>query len=302
MKKSENFLAINERMLTVLSGFPVWQLAGFDLQMKRFTVYAREFWENITEHAHPFFELVLVLVGGLSYTIRNRRLQIDAANGRLLLTPPQLLHGRRRITENDVVVIIQFALSPRNAAGTADLEKIRELLARQNYQLQMRESAAAILRVFDLCEQTPPLWRERVAGEIQLFMLNLFAKSLAPLFAGNNTLRLPPPDRNWIERIERLVEITLDSRLSLGEYSVKLGLSARQIERIVKRHHGISFSAYLRQRRIAAAKNLLASAFVSIKNVAHSLGYDDVSHFCRLFREATGMTPLEYARRNGRKN
>ena len=285
-------------MLNAMSDFPVWQFADLEMQLKRFTVYTGEFWENITEHAHPFFELVIVLEGSLSYTIRNRKIKLDANTPQLLMTPPQMLHGRSRIAESDKVVIIQFSLTPCTATGTGNLEKMLDLLAGCHYFLNADNADETINKVFTLCDTAPPLWKERTAAEIQLFLFELFAQSLSGMFSADTTQHLTPQSNNWIERIERLIEISLDSRLSLNEYSARLGLSARQIERIVKRHHGISFSAYLRERRLNAAKNLLCSPFTSIKNVAHSLGYDDVSHFCRLFRNATGQTPGDFAQKH----
>ena len=94
-----------------------------------------------------------------------------------------------------------------------------------------------------------------------------------------------------------MIEISLDSRLSLGEYAAKIGVSKRQIERLIKQYHNTTFSEYLKHRRFSVAKSLLSNSGYSVKEVADAIGYDDVSYFCRVFKQYSGMTPLEYQKK-----
>ena len=51
---------------------------------------------------------------------------------------------------------------------------------------------------------------------------------------------------------------------------------------------------YIQAVRVEQAKRLLELGDVTIKSLAHQVGYDDISSFTRLFKRATELTPKEY--------
>ncbi len=53
----------------------------------------------------------------------------------------------------------------------------------------------------------------------------------------------------------------------------------------------ITPGAYIRQRRMEYAKELLRAGELSVKQVCYACGFDDYSYFCHTFRRATGVTP-----------
>lgn len=56
----------------------------------------------------------------------------------------------------------------------------------------------------------------------------------------------------------------------------------------------MNFSVYLRQVRMAHAKEFLAQSSLSVSEVARLTGYKDFSQFIRNFKLETGMTPKKY--------
>ena len=56
----------------------------------------------------------------------------------------------------------------------------------------------------------------------------------------------------------------------------------------------ISPAEDLIRARLDAAKNLLEGTSVPISEIADSLGYSSAVHFCRQFKQKTGITPSEY--------
>jgi len=73
-----------------------------------------------------------------------------------------------------------------------------------------------------------------------------------------------------------------------------LGISKRQLERTVKRCFGISPQRWLKEFRMTKAL-LLVESMDSVKEVAYSLAFKQVSHFCREFKTFHGLTYGEYA-------
>ena len=55
-----------------------------------------------------------------------------------------------------------------------------------------------------------------------------------------------------------------------------------------------TFSAYLNQQRIEKACTLLRGTHMTVEEIARSCGYTDAQYFSRVFRQTTGLTPMQY--------
>ncbi len=78
-------------------------------------------------------------------------------------------------------------------------------------------------------------------------------------------------------------------------------LSRPTFARQFKRHSGRSFSAFVNQLRLQAARRELRDGDRSVLDVALACGFRQVTFFNRLFRREVGCTPTEYRRRQRRK-
>ena len=76
-----------------------------------------------------------------------------------------------------------------------------------------------------------------------------------------------------------------------------LGLNRSYLYRIFKEYMGISPQAYLMKIRIEHACNLLIMPQHSVTSIAYQVGYEPLS-FTRAFKNATGITPQEYRKKN----
>jgi len=72
-------------------------------------------------------------------------------------------------------------------------------------------------------------------------------------------------------------------------------VSLRHLERSFKRDTGFTPRVWLRGQRLKTALVRLQAA-ASIKEIAYTLHYRQVSHFCRDFKSHFGMTPSDYRR------
>ena len=74
----------------------------------------------------------------------------------------------------------------------------------------------------------------------------------------------------------------------------QLGVSTRTLMRRFKFATGVSIGQYLQQRRLDEAQALLRRTNLSITEVGVAVGLHDASHFSRMFREKTGLTPSAF--------
>ena len=70
--------------------------------------------------------------------------------------------------------------------------------------------------------------------------------------------------------------------------------SPRTLIRRFKSATGVSIGQYLQQRRLDEAQALLRRTNLSITEVGVAVGLNDPSHFSRMFREQTGLTPSAF--------
>lgn len=97
-------------------------------------------------------------------------------------------------------------------------------------------------------------------------------------------------------RARDVIEAQYDSDLGLEELARLAGTDRFRLTRAFKAAYGIAPHAYLVQRRLNRARQLLALG-ESPADVAAAAGFADQSHLGRWFRRAFGMTPADYRRR-----
>jgi AraC-like DNA-binding protein len=83
---------------------------------------------------------------------------------------------------------------------------------------------------------------------------------------------------------------------TLSDSARALGCHPVHLSRTFKGEVGVDFHQYVHQVRITHAKRLLHTRNMNVTRVAYEVGYADSSHFCRIFKQATGQTPTEFIR------
>ena len=85
--------------------------------------------------------------------------------------------------------------------------------------------------------------------------------------------------------------------LNLPTLADAVGLSAHQLSELLNERLGMSFSLYLKERRVAAAcARLRAEPDEAILDVGLAVGFSSSSAFYAAFREITGKAPGQYRR------
>ncbi len=89
---------------------------------------------------------------------------------------------------------------------------------------------------------------------------------------------------------------------SLGDLAGRLGLSARQLQRLFRQHLDTTPQAYARRVRLRQAAWMLRHTDKSIAAIASDCGFADAAHMGRVFRAAHGMAPGAWRRADKAEN
>ena len=81
-----------------------------------------------------------------------------------------------------------------------------------------------------------------------------------------------------------------------------LSISKSKLYSICRAETGRTVGELICQRRMDAARTLLATTDDSVRRIAETVGYPDFNYFAKVFRRTCGMTPSEYRSRESREN
>jgi AraC-like DNA-binding protein len=96
-------------------------------------------------------------------------------------------------------------------------------------------------------------------------------------------------------RLRQVVEvIDLEPSCSIQDLAAKVALSPAHLQRLFKRQTGIQLGGLLVERRLQKAAELLTLSNLSIKEIAHVVGYGHHSSFVRAFQRRFAQAPRQY--------
>lgn len=110
-----------------------------------------------------------------------------------------------------------------------------------------------------------------------------------------------PRSELTVSRVKRVVEENLSNRnLDLSLIAAELHLSSNYLSRLFKDETGTNLTAYIRDRRMDLARELLASEpSLPVGEIAVRCGYSDINYFSYSFRASVGVSPSTYRAASG---
>jgi len=238
-------------------------------------------------HSHPSFSIGAVDAGRSLFTGAPGG-PVELCAGTLVFVPPGRVHACNPAdtawSYQMLHVDARWWQAVRQEAALQDLAPLGE------EPVRLRSSAASYGR---FCRLNALLFSDagRHAKEAALvefigdYVSEQDDRLLEPAAATRERQRLQPV-------FKALQEEAVDA-LSLGELAVLAGMSRYQLIRSFRAASGLTPHAWQLNGRINQARDRLRAG-EALADIAHRLGFADQSHFQRMFKAHTGVTPGRY--------
>jgi AraC-like DNA-binding protein len=101
-----------------------------------------------------------------------------------------------------------------------------------------------------------------------------------------------------VRKILQMVEsgITFTTR----DLALEFHLSTSYLQRLFKHQTGVSITEWLNEQKLQRAAHLLATSYMSVKEIAHTIGYEHASSFIRAFERRFAQAPARFRKQRDR--
>ena len=104
------------------------------------------------------------------------------------------------------------------------------------------------------------------------------------------------PEKLLINNMTAYVTANLGFEIRMAEIAALFHYNPRYLGRLFKQETGVTLREFINQKRIEAAKERLRATTRSVIEIAGEVGFENVTYFNRVFKQAVGMTPTQYRR------
>jgi AraC family transcriptional regulator len=134
----------------------------------------------------------------------------------------------------------------------------------------------------------------RLRDEVSRLAIESIALGVLAEASRRVTKETERPAPAWLRHARAFVEANFAQPLAIADVARVVGVHPVHLARTFRRVHQMTLAGYVRHMRIEFARRQLAASGAPLGDIAIAAGFCDQSHFSRLFKRHTGLTPAEY--------
>jgi AraC family transcriptional activator of pobA len=131
-------------------------------------------------------------------------------------------------------------------------------------------------------------------SEILRGYLKIFLIYLTRQFEKTNQGETQSRNIDFVKKFMSLVEKNYTTKRMVTDYADELVVTPNYLNEVVKKITGFPASHHIQQRIVLEAKRYAAYSSVTMKEVAYQLGFDDIAHFSKFFKNASGQSFTDF--------
>ena len=252
---------------------------------------------NCPWHAHPEYELILVLEGS-GYRIVGDNMT-SLGPGDMVFVGPGLPHiwqeeaGRRPRQVRTLLIQFEERFLAEGLLKLPAMEPVRRLLLNSTRGLHVvgstRKKVSALMH-----EMSRSKGLDRLLQFLQVLGVLAGSKECHPIASPNFAANLELYDQERMERVYQFLTSRLDEDLRLSEAAKLVHLSEGAFSRFFRTHTGKTFPEFVNELRIGRACRYLTESEKNITEVAFECGFTNLSNFNRQFLRFKALSPREF--------
>ena len=268
--------------------------------------------EDTSYHCHEFLQINYVSRGTGQHGIREGKFKI--CKGDIFVIPPSVPHAIAADVGEDVE-LYEFEFLPtfinesfgtfQNVDSFLDFAYIEPFLVAENkvkprlnlsgeLQAEVEKILWEALKEF---EQRPNGF-ELMVKSLLLKLLVLVGRAFTVDLNDQEEIAVYHRHREDIYGALRYIEEHYHEDLNASEIAKRFALSPSYFRYLFKSITMKTFVEYLNNIRIMKACELLCSSDQKVLDIGLDTGFHNIKHFNEVFRQITGMTPLQYRKHN----
>ncbi|TXD83838.1 helix-turn-helix transcriptional regulator [Subsaximicrobium wynnwilliamsii] len=251
---------------------------------------SKAFW-----HFHPEIELVFIDKGSGKRHIGNHLSYFN--NSQLLFLGSNLPHNgfKDRLTQQGSEVLVQFNPDFLGAYffDVPEMASINILFERAKNGILFKPKTKK--RVGKKIQKLNELKGfDRILLLIKILHLLAEAEDYEILNAEGFVFETEKQDSSKIDIIYKYVNTHFKQHITLDEIAEAVSMTVPAFCRYFKKSTGKTFTKLVNEYRVVHATKLLSESEMSIADVAFECGFNNFSHFNKLFKEMTGKSASKY--------
>lgn len=251
-----------------------------------------------SNHFHNQYEIYYLFSGERYYFIEDKIYHIKP--GTLILIDKNILHKTKDSTKLDHLrTLINFSKNYFPSSPHID-ELLNNIFTKNNRVLELLQADRQYVE--DLINKMIREIQNKAIG-YEIAIQSLFMEFLVFIRRyveenQNNTPIDPTPMHEKISEIVHYINNNYKKDLSLPLISQKFYISQYYLSRGFKQGTGFTFIEYLNSIRVREAQRLLRETDNKVIDIMGQVGFKNISHFGRVFKEITNFSPLSYRKLN----
>tara|TARA_R110001583_G_scaffold8413_6_gene40205 strand:- start:1233 stop:2111 length:879 start_codon:yes stop_codon:yes gene_type:complete len=246
-------------------------------------------------HFHPELELIYVNQAKGKRHIGSHLSYFN--NSQLILIGSNLPHSgfADRFTTNGSETVIQFKedFLGESFINIPEMQAIKGLFAKAKkgilFNIEAKKEIGPKIESLTKFEGM-----DRIIRFLEILKDLSKTKNYSLLNVDGFAFEIEPQDNKKIDIIFSFVSNNFNRSITLNEIAEKVSMTVPAFCRYFKKSTSKTFTEFVNEFRIIHATKLLSENHTSITEICFESGFNNFSHFNKLFKKFTGRSPLKY--------
>ena len=216
----------------------------------------------------PYYDLTMVVAGVMSYWVGDEHIELSA--GDVMLLPPGTL--RRRLATSKATHYICF-----NFFTEEDISLPRVMRGALTQELQ------SLFRIYRVPFYLRGDGESQKVGHVLGYVLETLSEN-----------KHQAHQNPHIQKATDYLSEHIGEPVSLSHIAAHLCLTREYTASVFKKELGMTVSAFVNEKKLLLASDLLRAGEKNLPKLACMLGYENYGYFSRIFKRHFGVSPLQY--------